>query len=106
MELRKTLFQSVNLRRSLAVRGLQNAFRLGFGMPRRSILQQHDRSDLELEDGRRLEIQAPIGSGSASTVYRAIIESSFGLRRHVAAKVFAAIASVIYVLALRRRKGS
>lgn len=62
-------------------------------MSRRSVLQHQERSDFELEDGRRLELLGPIGSGSASAVYRGVIESTNGLRRNVAAKVFGVIAT-------------
>lgn len=62
-------------------------------MSRRSVLQYEEQSDFELEDGRRLEVRGPIGVGSASAVYRAIVESRSGLRRDVAAKVFGVIAS-------------
>lgn len=62
-------------------------------MSPRSVLQHQERSDFDLEDGRRLELHAPIGSGSASSVYRAVIQSPYGLRRNVAAKVFGVIAT-------------
>ena len=62
-------------------------------MFRRSVLQCDERSDFDLEDGRRLELTTLIGSGSASAVYRAVIESPHGLRRSVAAKVFGVIAT-------------
>jgi hypothetical protein len=68
--------------------------RLGHWMPHRSVLSvpSNDvRSDFDLEDGRRLELHAPIGSGSASAVYRGVVESAYGLRRSVAAKVFGVI---------------
>jgi serine/threonine protein kinase len=47
----------------------------------------------DLEDGRRLEIVETIGKGSASSVHRAVLESTYGLRRTVAAKIFNAVAS-------------
>src|SRR5688500_16934554 len=62
-------------------------------MLRRSVLHCEEPSDFDLEDGRRLELATLIGSGSASAVYRAVIESPHGLRRNVAAKVFGVIAT-------------
>lgn len=67
--------------------------RLGLWMPRRTVLQHEERSDFDLEDGRRLALRAPIGSGSSSTVYRGAIESAYGLRRNVAAKVFGVVST-------------
>lgn len=62
-------------------------------MSPRPLVSYDERSDFDLEDGRRLELRSSIGSGSGSTVYRAIIESPFGLRRNVAAKMFGVVAS-------------
>ncbi len=62
-------------------------------MPRRSLLQQLQPSGIELEDGRRLELYDVLGSGGVSTVHRAVVESTYGLRRTVAAKVFTRISS-------------
>lgn len=62
-------------------------------MPRRSILQQPTPTGIELDDGRRLELYDVVGSGAASSVHRAVIESTYGLRRNVAAKVFSRISS-------------
>lgn len=74
--------------------GACTSFRgLSLGMSRRSVLQHQERSDFDLEDGRRLELHAPIGAGSASSVYRGAIQSAHGLRRNIAAKVFGVIAT-------------
>lgn len=62
-------------------------------MPLRSVMQHEDRSDFDLEDGRRLALHAPIGSGSSSTVYRGVIQSAYGLRRNVAAKLFGVVST-------------
>ena len=62
-------------------------------MKLRSVLHREERSDFDLEDGRRLELVTIIGSGSASAVYRGVIESPHGLRRRVAAKVFGVLAT-------------
>ena len=50
-------------------------------------------SHVALEDGRSLELYDVLGAGAASTVYRAVLESAYGLRRTVAAKLFGKIAS-------------
>jgi serine/threonine-protein kinase len=65
---------------------------LAFQMSRRSTMQSLP-SDLVLEDGRRIEIRGPLGAGSASSVFRAVVDSPYGLRRLVAAKVFGVLAS-------------
>jgi serine/threonine protein kinase len=44
---------------------------------------------LTLSDGRPVELLEPLGTGSLGTVYRALLESGWGLRRHVAVKVIA-----------------
>ncbi len=62
-------------------------------MQRRSILQLPHDSAIELEDGRRLELHDVIGAGAGSSVHRAVIETMYGLRRTVAAKVFSRISS-------------
>lgn len=48
---------------------------------------------MALGGGRLARVGAQIGRGSTATVYRASIESAFGLRRAVAVKVFDVIAS-------------
>lgn len=50
-------------------------------------------SSLELDDGRTLHLLDVVGAGSATVVYRAVIESTYGLRRNVAAKLFGRISS-------------
>lgn len=60
-------------------------------MTRRTAQKHEERSDFDLEDGRRLELHASVGSGSGSAVYRGVIESAHGLRRNIAAKVFGVV---------------
>jgi serine/threonine protein kinase len=48
---------------------------------------------VELGDGRLLELGAPIGKGSAATVYRARLGSESQVRRPVALKLFNAVSS-------------
>lgn len=93
MELRKSDRRSEKRDGSETVRGLQLSAKLVLGMSPRSVLQYQERSDFDLEDGRRLELHSAIGSGSASSVYRGVIQSPYGLRRNIAAKVFGTIAS-------------
>ena len=79
----------------IAVRGLHPIPALSLRMSRRplALVSYEERSDFDLEGGRRLALRSSIGSGSGSTVYRAVIESPFGLRRNVAAKMFGVIGS-------------
>jgi eukaryotic-like serine/threonine-protein kinase len=68
-------------------------------------------SEVALEDGRRLALHDIVGSGAASTVYRASLASPYGVRRIVAAKVFGMIASddsehVLASLALAAQRGA
>ena len=58
-----------------------------------SQIQQLRSEAIDLGDGRVVRLIAPVGKGSAATVYRAELVSRAGLRRHVAAKVFNAISS-------------
>jgi serine/threonine-protein kinase len=53
----------------------------------------HPLSEVELEDGRRLALGAPVGAGNGSAVFHAFLVSPSGIRRRVAAKVFGPMAT-------------
>jgi eukaryotic-like serine/threonine-protein kinase len=93
MGLRKSPSRSEKSEARAAVRGLQPSSMPGLSMSRRPLLAHDERFDFDLEDGRRLELCSVIGSGSGSTVYRAVIESPHGLRRSVAAKSFGIVST-------------
>ena len=56
-------------------------------------LQQSSADFVELGDGRRAHLLEPLGRGTSSTVFRALLTSKNGVERLVAVKLFASIAS-------------
>src|SRR5687767_10638039 len=47
---------------------------------------------VDVGDGRRIDLYEQLGKGQCSTVYRAVLESTTGIKRAVAFKLYAAVA--------------
>jgi serine/threonine-protein kinase len=58
-----------------------------------SPLPQPPSDRITIGDGRRARLLRALGKGSVSTVYRAVLETPFGIERPVAMKVFHAVAT-------------
>jgi eukaryotic-like serine/threonine-protein kinase len=66
--------------------------RLALPMARATTHQQFQES-VDVGDGRRIELYEQLGKGQSSTVFRAVLESTTGIKRSIAFKLFAAVAS-------------
>ncbi len=59
----------------------------------RATAQQQSHESVDVGDGRRIDVYERLGKGQCSTVYRAVLESTTGIKRSIAFKLFSAVSS-------------
>src|SRR5687767_3831680 len=59
----------------------------------RATTHQQSHESVDVGDGRRIDVFEQLGKGQCSSVFRAVLESTTGIKRAIAFKLFAAVSS-------------